>query len=354
MPFLKNAWYAAAWSHEVVGQPFRRVLLSEPVVMYRKRDGEAIAFTNICPHRFAPLHLGAIVDDAIECPYHGLRYNSAGECVFNPDGDGRVPPGERLRRFPLLERHGTLWIWMGRQPPDESKLPNFSFLTDPDHYRAVTGLIEVNADYRFVLDNLLDAAHVAKVHHDTLACEAITRAKTEVVLQGNAIWANRWCPNGALSPIWKMMWAMERGPSEAMFDQWANAGWDAPSLVTSDLAVTLTGQPMEAGLRTMASHFLTPETESKTHYFWSICRNFRLDDSAFDQQIRAGTEYAFVEQDEKMLRAIQEQVGGTDFWARRPMLLHADQAPVRVRRALESMISAENEASPVTGIVETV
>ncbi len=249
MAFLMNAWYAAAWSHEIRDKPFRRVLLNQPVVLFRKQNGEALAFTNICPHRFAPLHLGTVVNDAIECPYHGLRFNSEGVCVFNPDGDGRVPPGERLQRFPLLERYGTLWIWLGIDAADESKLPDFGFLTDPEHYKPVVGLIEVNADYRFVLDNL----------------------------------------------------------------------------------------------RTLASHFLTPETESRTHYFWSICRNFRLDDEEFDRQIRAGTEYAFVEQDEKMLRAIQEQVGGTDFWSRRPMLLHADQGPVRVRRALESLIAAESE-----------
>src|SRR5882762_2448201 len=213
MAFLMNAWYAAGWSHEIRDKPFRRVLLNQRVVLFRKQNGEALAFTNICPHRFAPLHLGTVVNDAIECPYHGLRFNSEGVCVFNPDGDGRVPTGERLQRFPLLERYGTLWIWLGIDATDESKLPNFGFLIDPEHYKPVVGLIEVNADYRFVLDNLLDAAHVAKVHHDTLACEAITRAKTEVVMKGNAIWANRWCPNGALSPILKMMWSMERGAS---------------------------------------------------------------------------------------------------------------------------------------------
>jgi len=344
MPFLKNAWYAAAWSHEVESEPFRRVLLNEPVVMFRKRDGEAVAFTNICPHRFAPLHLGVIVNDTIECPYHGLRYNTEGVCVFNPDGDGRVPPGARLKNYPLLERYGTLWIWMGEGAADASKLPDFEFLTDTTHYRPLTGLIEVNADYRFLLDNLLDIAHIAKLHHDTLASEAITRSKTEVVEKGDAIWVNRWCPNGPLRPDLEMMWSRDRGSSEGIFDQWVRAGWHAPSMVTNDLAVTLAGQPIDAGLNTMAAHFLTPETESRTHYFWALCRNFRLDDEEFDRLMSAGSEHVFVEQDERMLRAIQEQVGGKEFWSMRPMLLHADQGPIRVRKTLERMITAESAA----------
>jgi phenylpropionate dioxygenase-like ring-hydroxylating dioxygenase large terminal subunit len=354
MPYLRNAWYAAAWAREVGQTPFRRTLLDEPVVMFRKRDGEAIALSNICPHRFGPLHLGAVIEDTIECPYHGLRFNTEGFCVFNPDGDGHVPPGARLKRYPLLERYGTLWIWMGQAKADSSKLPDFSFLAD-DRYRPITGLIGVRANYQFVLDNLLDAAHVAKVHHDTLASPSITRAKSEVELRGNSIWVNRWCPQGELAPIWKMMWAMDRGPADPaqLFDQWVNAGWDAPALVTSDLMVTRAGESMEQGLRTLASHFLTPETESKTHYFWSICRNFKLVDAELDQQIRAGTEYAFVEQDERMLRAIQEQVGGRDFWSLRPMLLHADKGPARVRRTLDEMIAAEAEARPISMAAST-
>jgi phenylpropionate dioxygenase-like ring-hydroxylating dioxygenase large terminal subunit len=350
MAFLRNAWYAAAWSSEIQNTLFHRVILGEPVVMYRNRRGEAVGFTNLCPHRFAPLHLGSLVEDTIECPYHGLRFDGQGVCVFNPDGEGRVPPGNRLRRYPLIERYATVWIWMGEDPADESVLPDFGFLTDSARYRATTGVIEVPADYRYVLDNLLDAAHVVKVHHDTLASEAITRAKSEVVMKGDAIWVNRWCPNGGLSPILSMMWSMDRGPIAAgqTFDQWANAGWNAPSLVTTDVALTLSGEPMEAGLRTMASHFLTPETETKTHYFWSICRNFKRDDAELDRQTRIGTEYAFIEQDVRMLRAIQEQVADRDFWSLRPMLLHADQGPVRVRRALEALIAAENARKTVT------
>ena len=41
--FLRNCWYIAAQSDEVSRTPFGRLLLNEPVVLYRCEDGAAVA-----------------------------------------------------------------------------------------------------------------------------------------------------------------------------------------------------------------------------------------------------------------------------------------------------------------------
>jgi len=46
--FLRNSWYVAAWDREVGRAPLGRVLLDEPVVLYRKEDGEAVALEDRC------------------------------------------------------------------------------------------------------------------------------------------------------------------------------------------------------------------------------------------------------------------------------------------------------------------
>lgn len=89
MNFVRNIWYVAAWSNEVPGGTlFHRTYLGEPILIYRKTDGTAVAMGDRCPHRFAPLHMGKLVGDAVECPYHGLVFDCSGACVANPHGRG--------------------------------------------------------------------------------------------------------------------------------------------------------------------------------------------------------------------------------------------------------------------------
>jgi vanillate O-demethylase monooxygenase subunit len=144
--------------------------------------------------------------------------------------------------------------------------------------------------------------------------------------------------------IFDMMWRRARGNYDGPMDHWAESRWDAASLISQSVGVTLSGQPREAGLETRNYHLVTPETENTSHYFWAICRNVELNNEALDNDVRAGTEYAFVEQDEKLLRALQENMEGREFWSLKPVLLPGDAGAVQVRRALDRMIAAENQA----------
>src|SRR5262245_13234987 len=89
---LRNAWYGAAWGDDLAeGQLIGRTILQEPVVLYRKSDGHVAALEDRCPHRFAPLHMGKVVGgDRVQCPYHGLEFNSAGAYVLNPHGSKNI------------------------------------------------------------------------------------------------------------------------------------------------------------------------------------------------------------------------------------------------------------------------
>jgi phenylpropionate dioxygenase-like ring-hydroxylating dioxygenase large terminal subunit len=348
MIYLRNTWYVAAWCDEVQEErPLGRKILGEPVVLYRDANRNIVAASDFCPHRFAPLHCGQVREGMIECPYHGLRFNSEGRCVHNPDGDGRLPTGARLKTFPITERWGCAWIWTGSpEKADASLIPTYEFLADPIKYRPVKGRLHVRANYQYITDNLMDAAHLRMVHTDSLHCEMMSKAKTFLVKEADGgIWANRLGQNGQLPPIFEMMWRATRGHTDNPMDHWAEARWNAPSMVMDNTGVTIHGQPREAGLETKNSHFLTPESETTTHYFWSICRDFDLDNPTLDEEIRKGTEHAFVNEDEVMLHALQEAMGDRDFWSMKPALLQADIGAVEARRSLDRMIAAEQAAS---------
>jgi phenylpropionate dioxygenase-like ring-hydroxylating dioxygenase large terminal subunit len=84
--FLRNFWYVAASINEVTRKPLGRTILGEPIVFFRKEDGTPVAIEDRCVHRHLPLSMGKLVGDLLQCHYHGLRYDSAGQC-----GEGAGP-----------------------------------------------------------------------------------------------------------------------------------------------------------------------------------------------------------------------------------------------------------------------
>ena len=160
--YLRNAWYVAAWSDDLVdGQLLARTIMKEPVVLYRKADGNVAAILDRCSHRFAPLHMGKIVHgDRIQCPYHGLEFDASGACVLNPHGAKNIPSRAGVRGFPVLEKHKAIWIWMGEKPPDVSKVPDFGVLDNvPELYTTKRDKMTIRANYELIIDNLLDLSH---------------------------------------------------------------------------------------------------------------------------------------------------------------------------------------------------
>ena len=105
--FLKNCWYAAAWDDEVSEVPLARTILNEPVVLFRTADGWPAALEDRCCHRGLPLSMGRVEGETLQCGYHGLRFDPGGQCVAVP-GQSTIPPGARVRSFPLVERYG--WV----------------------------------------------------------------------------------------------------------------------------------------------------------------------------------------------------------------------------------------------------
>ena len=110
--YLRNSWYVAAWDHEVGDSLFPVKMLGENIVLYRKTNGEVAALEDACPHRKLPLSMGRIKGDTVECGYHGLTFDGTGTCTRVP-GVEKIPHVACVRSYPLHERYGLLWLWMG-------------------------------------------------------------------------------------------------------------------------------------------------------------------------------------------------------------------------------------------------
>jgi vanillate O-demethylase monooxygenase subunit len=185
--FLKNAWYVAAWSKEITRDLRQIVVLGEKVCVYRTEAGEVIALEDACPHRKLPLSKGRIKGDTVECGYHGLTFDCAGQCVWAPGG-GRIPSAAKVRPYPVHEKYGLVWIWMGNaaiaDTSDIIDIPNFG---SPDWGMNAGDAMELPCNYLLMCDNLLDPTHVAWVHETSFAQAATKDTPLWVTRKGTAI-----------------------------------------------------------------------------------------------------------------------------------------------------------------------
>lgn len=338
MPFLRNTWYVAAWASEIGRELFARRILNEPVLIYRREDGVAVALADRCAHRFVPLSMGRLRGNAVECRYHGLRFDDAGACIHSPHGGGGIPKAARVRAYPIVERYGALWIWMGEPDrADPSRIPDFSFLDDSETYATVTATSTFHGNYELITDNLMDVSHVSYLHAESFGTTDIAPSEMEVAQEGTTVSCNRLCRNDRYRPPIRNALAGFEGP----VDFWLDMRWDPPANMRFSIGVTPAGRPRSEGVCSLEPHLLTPETETSTHYFWGDSRDYMRGDPNLSATYVQLLRRVFDGEDKLMIEAQQRNMGTTDLMALRPVLLKNDGAALRVRRVLADLIEAE-------------
>lgn len=338
--FLRNMWYVGAYSDEVADNLLSRKICNEPVLMYRKQHGDPVAIGNMCPHRFAPLGMGKKFGDVVECPYHGLRFDSSGKCVLNPHETDRIPDAAVVPSYPLVERHGCLWLWFGEEEPNEALIPDFSCLTDNVNFTTVKGVITMAANYELITDNLVDLTHAEYIHEGILGSEAISRGHHTVQRDGLTLQSNRWCPDGLAPPAWDQMFDNYGKP----VDHWLDMRWDPPAHMLLDVGVTPTGRPRAEGISVLGTDILTPETETTTHYFWGISRRYQLQNPAAGEAWRDAIKAAFIGQDKPILEAVQSMMGEHSFEELKPVILKPDAGALGCRRILNELRKKQSQS----------
>jgi phenylpropionate dioxygenase-like ring-hydroxylating dioxygenase large terminal subunit len=341
MTYLLNSWYCAGWSSELRETPIGRTLLERPVVVYRDGGGRPVALNGRCPHRFAPLARGRVVGDHIMCPYHGLVFDRSGACVHNPHDEGRIPPNARVASYPILEKNGALWIWLGdAAAADPRLLPETDWIADPG-YASVAGYLRVNANYQLVTDNLLDLTHAPFLHARTVGgapedsigrrMDHEVRAAPGGIVHSNYLVPNMRRPTPQLLPLW----------GDRPGDFRAEMTWRPATTLELDIRMSPPGADKTEGVHVPTLHYLVPENETVTHYFFAIGRNVAIEDEAQTEMMGRFARQAFEDEDEPMIRDCQALMGTTDLFSLNPAILQSDAAGIQARRILTRLIRRE-------------
>ena len=154
-------------SHEVGDTPLARTFLNEEVVMFRDADGNACALEDRCCHRATPLRLGEVVEEGLQCGYHGLVFDGKGACVKVP-GQDVIPPKACVRSYPILERQEIVWIWMGDPPWRCILHVDFPWNDDQKNWPHIHDMFEIECNYMLLVDNLMDLTHIPYIHRNTI------------------------------------------------------------------------------------------------------------------------------------------------------------------------------------------
>ena len=109
---IPNQWYAILESNEIKGsKPVAFKRLSQELVFWRDTAGKVVVMDDSCPHRQAKLSLGKVIDDNIQCPFHGFEFDGCGDCKLIP-ANGKNGPRPKIfhaKTYVSQEKHGFIW-----------------------------------------------------------------------------------------------------------------------------------------------------------------------------------------------------------------------------------------------------
>lgn len=349
--YLRNAWYVAAMDKELGNRPMPVQVLGEPVVLYRRSDGTAAALEDACPHRKLPLSQGRIQGDHLECGYHGLTFDGGGRCVRVPGSD-RIPPGARVRSYPLAQRYGLLWIWMG-----EPALADPTTIFPVEHWGdPAWGVNEVDAmtmacHYLYITDNLLDPSHVSWVHQTSFAGAACEDTPLQITVADGGVTVWRWMHDVEPAPFYA---PYLKFPGRTDRKQHYEVRYPCLALAKAVFAPAGTGgegRTLPPETFVMDSYnFMTPVDANTTRYYWFQMRNFAPGDEAVSRQFNDSVRAAFAED-----KAVLEQVHRGMARKTTPNIdLRIDAGALRFRRRLGQLIEAEAAAVPTPTSTGTV
>ena len=336
--FLKNVWYVAAWGDEVTGELRQIRVLGEKICVYRTSASEVIALEDACPHRKLPLSKGRIRDDNVECGYHGLTFDCAGQCVWAPGG-GSIPSDAKVRAYPVHEKYGLVWIWMGNPAiADTSDIFEIENFSNPDWGINRGAAMELKCNYLYMTDNLLDPTHVAWVHEGSFAQDATKDTPLRVTGAEGGISVHRWMMDVEPAPFYAKIVPFE-GNCDRL--QHYEVRYPGHALIRAIFTPSGTGGPegpLHADTFIMDSYnFMTPTSERETRYYWFQLRNIRPGDEELSRMMSEDVRSAF-EEDRAVLDEVQIGMEGKTS----PHIdLPIDGGPLRFRRRLQAMINEE-------------
>ena len=341
-PYPRNAWYVAATSSELGAQPLHRWLLGKPVILFRQKDGTPAALFDRCPHRGYPLSEGRVVDGAVECGYHGLRFAADGRCTLIPSG-GTMPPGLGVESYPVYEKWEWIWIWMGDPAQaDTALIPDLDRfgLGCPDWHSETSVLLEIGANYLLSFENFLDASHITFLHTGQIDSGDVAGQPLEMQIDGDLIIVARRIENELQSPLTMRTFGFEGDRAHRTIT--------AEALAPSICGIRVEVEPVEqSAVQRQVNQLvvgITPQDDTHTLQFTAVAQTFPFFNESRHDDVRnlLMEDVVAMEKIQRLREAVRPE-------ERVEFGLLADKGAYQARRMLSAMIRNERSISTANG-----
>ncbi|MDA7424368.1 aromatic ring-hydroxylating dioxygenase subunit alpha [Thalassococcus lentus] len=328
----------AGWSSEIGDDLHPVTVLGEAICLFRAENGDYIGLEDACPHRKLPLTKGRRKGDTVECGYHGLTFDCAGQCVWAPGG-GRIPSSAKVRAYPCHEKYGLVWIWMGNpalaDPADIFEIENYD---NPGWGINRGAAMALDCNYLLMCDNLLDPSHVAWVHEGSFGQSATRDTPLRVTKTDDGVIVHRWMMDVEPAPFYKKVIGFEGNCDRKQHYEVRYPGHAIIRAIFTPAGTGGEDGPLHEDTFIMDSfNFMTPVSESETRYYWFQLRNIRPDDEDLSKLMSEDVRKAF-EEDRAVLSEVQK---GMSSKTSPHIDLPIDAGPLRFRRQLQAMINEE-------------
>ncbi|WP_409488453.1 Rieske 2Fe-2S domain-containing protein [Pseudomonas promysalinigenes] len=333
--FPLDQWYVAALGWELKDKPLGRTLLNKPVVLFRTADGQIAALEDRCCHRALPLSNGTLEERGVRCGYHGLLFDGKGKCLEIP-GQEKLPSKAKVPAYPVREQDQIVWIWFGSDAnPEPTCEPPAYDVHSSGQYLFGGDVYHYDAPYQLIHDNLLDLSHLGYVHLRTIGGNASVHMNAQMTVEGDntTVRVVRHMPNSAPPPTYTAAY-----PFKGNVDRWQEIEFHVSHLRiwtgAVDVGTDALDDAARGGFHMRGFHGVTPETETTSHYFWTMATNPLNDPEATLNKVIEQTIMTFDEDKE----VIEAQYNNMLRFGARPMIdIHVDVGANRARKIIEQL-----------------